>query len=843
MESLSNLPDAATRPSASVGRNAAPFDVRAYSSPSQIEREWRQLEAVGTATVFQRYDWIDAYVRHVLPHKDAQPAILLGRLDGHPAFILPLATFRVGPLRVAAWIGDEHAGYNFGLWSPDAVERMSAMPRSTVRQMLKAALGKVDCAILERMPRIQDGVAQPLSMLAGTPSAGEGYPFDLTGGLDEVLAQRKATTRLKRVRTRERRLDEAGGLRFRMTQDLTAEREALEFFFEQKARRLSEQGKSNGFDKPGVKDFYRDLLQRSQGMREPVLEIAELSVGGRIRAVTGSGIHHGRVNSYFTAFAADELSHHSPGNILTFRHIEHCCEKAMPVYDLGIGYEEYKTHWCQEILPLDDRHAAFTPLGAATVALMRLRDGVKSRMRRNRSLWKKLKAARAWLGRRLTREGRTDSPAPKAARMASVPQPAGGSLDGARMLFVAPDDYPAFRVDLVELFSNHLVGRGLAIDWSLRPNQDCAAGVVEQGRERFHLARRAASEKFGGLRYKLAESRLRLKLAWRAARGDFDLVQVRDQPLWVITFALASRISGTPCVFWMSYPVLEGRLRIALKNLIPMSLPARLLRIVYALAGSFLFYRVGLPLCDHIIVQSKRMRERVGFRGIPLDKMTPVPMGVSTGRYNPASVQPANDPRLTGRKCMAYMSADVMSLMTHLTFEALADLVAKGYDAVLVIIGSVPDFEWEALNRELEELGIADRVIFTGRLPLAEALGWVKRADVCLSPFMMDPAHQVATPTKLVEYLAMGRPVVGTVHYDQNEVILGSGAGYVTAFSGKAMAEGVARLFDDPEKAEAMGAKGPAWIKAHRDYAHLADTVEQVYLDLLAKRRQARPSV
>jgi heat-inducible transcriptional repressor len=38
-----------------------------------------------------------------------------------------------------------------------------------------------------------------------------------------------------------------------------------------------------------------------------------------------------------------------------------------------------------------------------------------------------------------------------------------GPLSGKRMLFVAPDDYPAYRVDLTELFSRHLVERGLAI--------------------------------------------------------------------------------------------------------------------------------------------------------------------------------------------------------------------------------------------------------------------------------------------------------------------------------------------------------------------------------------------
>jgi glycosyltransferase involved in cell wall biosynthesis len=408
------------------------------------------------------------------------------------------------------------------------------------------------------------------------------------------------------------------------------------------------------------------------------------------------------------------------------------------------------------------------------------------------------------------------------------------------MLFVAPDDYPAFRVDLVELFSNHLASRGLQIDWSLRPHQDGPARVDSRGCERFYVARRNLSERLGRLRYVIAENRLRWRLARRVARGEYHLVQIRDQPLWGVAYAIAARISGTPLVFWMSYPVLEARLRIALHNLVPMSWPARLVRLAYAIFGNALFYRIALPLADHVIVQSKRMRERVGGHGIPMEKMTPVPMGVSTDRYNAASIRPIDDPRLTGRKSMAYMCADVLGLTAQLTFETLAALVADGYDAVLVIIGGVPAFEREALMSRIEELGVSERVIFTGRLPLPEALGWVRRADVCLSPFEMDLTQQVATPTKLVEYLAMGRPVVATVHYDQSEVINRSGAGIVTAFCGEAMAEAVARLFDEPDKAEAMGAKGPAWVRLNRDYARLADEVERVYTTLLGAQRASR---
>jgi CelD/BcsL family acetyltransferase involved in cellulose biosynthesis len=276
---------------------------------------------------------------------------------------------------------------------------MKTLPRAGVVRMLATALGDVDCAVLERMPRIHGGVVQPLGVLPRTAMSNKGYPFDLSGGFEAVLGQRNGSPRRKRTRRKERRMREAGELRYLMAPNIEQEREALEFFFEQKALRLSEQGKPNSFDQPGVKDFYRDLLERSLGMPEPVLEIATLTVGGKIRAVTGSGIHRGHVNSYFTAFALDDLAQHSPGNILTHRHIEDCCKRGMSMYDLGIGYEDYKTHWCEDALALDDGYAAFTPLGEVAMALIRMREAAKNRMRRNRSLWRNLKAAQAHFSR------------------------------------------------------------------------------------------------------------------------------------------------------------------------------------------------------------------------------------------------------------------------------------------------------------------------------------------------------------------------------------------------------------------------------------------------------------
>jgi CelD/BcsL family acetyltransferase involved in cellulose biosynthesis len=402
---LSMLAGAAFR---EIGLSAAStrFGIEVVDRPSAIKLEWRQLEAAGVGTVFQRYDWVDAYARHVLPHEEARPAIVLGRLDGVPAFILPLAVSTVGPVRVASWIGGNHAGYNFGLWSPEGAAALAGMERAEVEGMLGGALNGADCAVLERMPRLHAGLGQPLAALSSTPSPTEGYSFSLCGGMPAVLARRDAASRRRRIAGKERRMGEFGAVETRTLRDFASANAALDFFAREKAQRLAEQGFANSFAAPGVMDFLRDLLVRSQHMREPVLEMAELSVGGRTRAVIGGGLHRGRANIYFTTFAKDEAAAYSPGQVLMFRHIEEAGRGGAEAYDLGVGYEDYKTHWCDVVHELNDAYVAFTPLGGATIAAIRFGQAMKDRVRRNQPLWRRLKSAQAYLSRvRFERNG------------------------------------------------------------------------------------------------------------------------------------------------------------------------------------------------------------------------------------------------------------------------------------------------------------------------------------------------------------------------------------------------------------------------------------------------------
>jgi glycosyltransferase involved in cell wall biosynthesis len=104
-------------------------------------------------------------------------------------------------------------------------------------------------------------------------------------------------------------------------------------------------------------------------------------------------------------------------------------------------------------------------------------------------------------------------------------------------------------------------------------------------------------------------------------------------------------------------------------------------------------------------------------------------------------------------------------------------------------------------------LGLSDQVQFTGRIPDADLVRYLSTADVCLSPDPRNPLNDVSTMNKVLEYMAMGRPIVS---FDLKEarVSAGDAAVYAPANDEAGFAELIALLLDDPEERARMGKIG-----------------------------------
>ncbi|MFF9901426.1 glycosyltransferase family 4 protein [Streptomyces longispororuber] len=122
-----------------------------------------------------------------------------------------------------------------------------------------------------------------------------------------------------------------------------------------------------------------------------------------------------------------------------------------------------------------------------------------------------------------------------------------------------------------------------------------------------------------------------------------------------------------------------------------------------------------------------------------------------------------------------------------------------------VFVGSGDAFD--AMVELSRRLGLGDQVRFTGRVPDADLVRHLSTADVCLSPDPRNPLNDVSTMNKVLEYMAMGKPIVS---FDLREarVSAGDAAVYAPANDEAAFAGLIAQLLDDPERRARMGRIG-----------------------------------
>ncbi|MYT71952.1 MULTISPECIES: glycosyltransferase family 4 protein [unclassified Streptomyces] len=122
-----------------------------------------------------------------------------------------------------------------------------------------------------------------------------------------------------------------------------------------------------------------------------------------------------------------------------------------------------------------------------------------------------------------------------------------------------------------------------------------------------------------------------------------------------------------------------------------------------------------------------------------------------------------------------------------------------------VFVGSGDAFD--AMVELSRSLGLDDQVRFTGRIPDADLVRYLSTADVCLSPDPHNPLNDVSTMNKVLEYMAMGRPLV-SFELREARVSAGDAAVYAPANDEAEFAKLITLLMDDPEKRAEMGRIG-----------------------------------
>lgn len=239
---------------------------------------------------------------------------------------------------------------------------------------------------------------------------------------------------------------------------------------------------------------------------------------------------------------------------------------------------------------------------------------------------------------------------------------------------------------------------------------------------------------------------------------------------------------------------------------------------------------------DAVVVVSEGFRDDLVRRGVPNEKLHTIRNGADLDRFHPAAPNPAIRRRLGAgpdQTLVLYAGAHGIAHGLTTVAEAAAKLVGEPVHFAFVGEGAAK----ADLAAKVEELGLGN-VTMLGGVPRDDVPSLLAAADVCLAPLRDVPLFSSFIPSKIFEYLAAGKPVIGSVTGEPASILALAGAMVVPPEDSRALAGAIRTLAADPARRVAMGAAGHHYVAENFDRAALA----QKYRHLIGRLPPRSPT-
>jgi glycosyltransferase involved in cell wall biosynthesis len=382
-----------------------------------------------------------------------------------------------------------------------------------------------------------------------------------------------------------------------------------------------------------------------------------------------------------------------------------------------------------------------------------------------------------------------------------------------------------------------LVAAGRPVDvFALRRPGDPLEGLLEGVRVRRLDVQRHQGAGVGRYLLEYLDFLARAMFAATIAhrRRRYAVVQVHTLPDFLVFAALPMRLAGVPVI-------------LDLHEAMPEFFRVRFPRLAGAPAYQLLRMqeRLSIAAADAILTVNDALGHRLVDLGVPSGKVTIVPNSPSLRRFDPAA-HPTRDFAADGVVTLAYAGALTPTYELEVAIDALASLSRRRPDlAARLDCYGRGDAE-PALRERAAALGVADRVVFHGRIPIDDVPAAIARADIGLAPTRRNEFTDYSLSTKIFEYAAMNKPVIASglpmveATFDPGTVVT------YPPGDAEAMASAILGLVDDAAGREArVSATGRrvadlAWERVSRGYLGLVERLARDGLSSVENLEETR---
>lgn len=312
----------------------------------------------------------------------------------------------------------------------------------------------------------------------------------------------------------------------------------------------------------------------------------------------------------------------------------------------------------------------------------------------------------------------------------------------------------------------------------------------------------------------------------------YDVIYTRNSFFGVLGDLFAGLIHGTPIVCEVN-GFFGDEIRLIDGDHPSPTVTAQMNRIICRISERYLLRRA-----DSVIAVTAGIKHHlIEEYGVDEKKIIIIENGANTGIFRPGAREEARkilglDPA-AHYVCFTGNFAPWQGLPDLI--RAVPEIVDRCQAARFLLVGD--GVMRERCTALAEELGVLDRIHFTGRVAYERVPLYITASDVCVAPFIRDRNAKIGlSPLKIYEYMGCERPVVASDIPGVRELIERSGGGFtVRPEDPHAIASAVLTLLTDPEKGDGMGGAGREYVRKNHSWDIVSRKVEKVCLDAVAR--------